>query len=59
MDLATVTYGKSKDDNQNDEPVHVDGDRSNDDMTQPGNLKSATEPKAANTPMNTADSSQG
>ena len=53
--LASVPNEKSKDDNQNDEPVHVDGDGSNDDTAQPGNLKSAEDPEAANTTMDTAD----
>ena len=36
--LASVTNEQSKDDNQNDEPVHVDGDGSNDDINRGGGL---------------------
>ena len=52
--IAPGANEKYKDDNQNNEPVHVDGDGSNDDTAKPGNLKSAEEPKAANTTMDTA-----
>ena len=52
--LSPIANEKVKDDNQNDIPVHIDGDRSNDIMAQPGNLKSSKEPEAADTTMDTA-----
>ena len=52
--LRTNSKCKFYNDNQNDKPIHADADRSNDDTAQPGNLKLAKEPKAANTTIDTA-----